>query len=387
MLKAEEVGGSAQAVSCQYNASGLRVSKTVDGVTTQYTLHGKLITHLKKGTDELHFFYDAQGKPAMVDFNGTYYAYVHTLQGDIAAIVDNTGTKVVEYGYDAWGKPAKVWSLTHPSDSTLTSAYAKLAQLNPFRYRGYVWDEETGLYYLRSRYYDPAWGRFLHADGSAGFDLFGFNIFCYCSNAVIVLLDADGDDPAHYYFHNAVQSAVINHLIATHPGALLPIYSEEPVKSELGSGRIDIYNPNTLEIWEVKKSTISDVVAYEQIARYILTDRWNRKPNEEGLTPGGFILPGVAYYLDYEIPYWWQGPGVIMYDIKYKGTGVLVPIPSEARRRAREENLAKRQKMVPAYTLDWKSIGIGIGIVVGVGMAWYTGGASLVAMSAPLALG
>lgn len=55
--------------------------------------------------------------------------------------------------------------------------------------------------------------------------------------------------------------------------------------------------------------------------------------------------------------------------------------------RAREENLAKRQKMVPAYTLDWKSIGIGIGIVVGVGMAWYTGGASLVAMSAQLAFG
>ena len=43
----------------------------------------------------------------MVDYNGSYYAYVHTLQGDIGAIVDNTGTKVVEYGYDAWGKPTK----------------------------------------------------------------------------------------------------------------------------------------------------------------------------------------------------------------------------------------------------------------------------------------
>ena len=101
-----------------------------------------------------------------MDFDGSYYAYVHTLQGDIGAIVDNTGTKVVEYGYDAWGKPTKVWSLTHPSDSTLTSAYRKLAQLNPFRYRGYVWDEETGLY--SSRYYDPAWGRFLNADTLLG---------------------------------------------------------------------------------------------------------------------------------------------------------------------------------------------------------------------------
>ena len=194
VLKAEEAGGSAQAVSYQYNASGLRVSKTVDGVTTQYTLHGKLITHLKKGTDELHFFYDAQGKPAMVEFNGSYYAYVHTLQGDIAAIVDNTGIKVVEYGYDAWGKPTKVWSLTHPSDSTLTSAYAKLAQLNPFRYRGYVWDEETGLYYLRSRYYDPVSCRFQNPDvmiGQLG-RIFTQNRFAYCIGNPIMMIDYTG---------------------------------------------------------------------------------------------------------------------------------------------------------------------------------------------------
>ena len=130
----------------------------------------------------------------MVDFNGSYYAYVHTLQGDIGAIVDNTGTKVVEYGYDAWGKPTKVWSLTHPSESTLTSAYRKLAQLNPFRYRGYVWDEETGLYYLRSRYYDPAWGRFLNADIILGniSSLLEHSLFSYCKNSSISFLDNTG---------------------------------------------------------------------------------------------------------------------------------------------------------------------------------------------------
>ena len=101
---------------------------------------------------------------------------------------------MVEYGYDAWGKPTKAWSLTHPSDSTLTSAYAKLAQLNPFRYRGYVWDEETGLYYLRSRYYDPAWGRFLNADKHLGDanGLFCHNIYCYCKNNQIIRYDPDG---------------------------------------------------------------------------------------------------------------------------------------------------------------------------------------------------
>ena len=71
----------------------------------------------------------------------------------------------------------------------MTSAYGKLAQLNPFRYRGYVWDEETGLYYLRSRYYDPAWGRFLNADGLIGKSK---DLFCYCGNDPISSIDYDG---------------------------------------------------------------------------------------------------------------------------------------------------------------------------------------------------
>lgn len=53
----------------------------------------------------MHFFYDAQGRPAMVEFNGALYSYVHNLQGDIVGIVDSAGSLVVEYKYDAWGKP------------------------------------------------------------------------------------------------------------------------------------------------------------------------------------------------------------------------------------------------------------------------------------------
>ena len=87
----------------------------------------------------MHFFYEAQSRPAMVDFNGALYSYVHNLQGDIVGILDSAGSLVVEYKYDAWGKPTLV--------RTLTTAYEALAELNPFRYRGYVFDEETGLYY------------------------------------------------------------------------------------------------------------------------------------------------------------------------------------------------------------------------------------------------
>ncbi|MEG1844328.1 MAG: hypothetical protein RR296_08795, partial [Clostridia bacterium] len=145
--------------SFKYDASGLRTQKTVNGVVTDYTLHGKLVTGLKQGANIMHFFYDKDSRPQMVAYNGTLYTYLHNLQGDIIAIVDNVGSKVVEYGYDAWGKPTKTASKVAADGSTLTIEYAELARLNPFRYRGYVWDVETGYYYLRSRYYDPAWGR------------------------------------------------------------------------------------------------------------------------------------------------------------------------------------------------------------------------------------
>jgi len=109
-----------------------------NGVTTtyDYTLHGKLITHLTKRvvdmdgvetSEELHFFYDAQSRPAMVEYNSAMYSYLHNLQGDIVGIVDAEGTLVVEYKYDAWGKPV----------STTGSLAGTLADLNPFRYRGY----------------------------------------------------------------------------------------------------------------------------------------------------------------------------------------------------------------------------------------------------------
>ena len=73
--------------------------------TTKYTLHGKNIVHMTNGSNTLHFFYDAQNRPAVVLFNGTAYAYIYNLQGDVIALVDANGNKVVEYKYDAWGTP------------------------------------------------------------------------------------------------------------------------------------------------------------------------------------------------------------------------------------------------------------------------------------------
>ena len=161
-----------------YNADGLRVQKTVNGVATKYTLHGKNVVHMTSGTDELHFFYDAQNRPAVVVYNGTAYAYVKSLQGDVVAILDENGNAVVSYGYDAWGAP--LWCTGELAET--------LGKVQPFRYRGYVFDEETGLYYLRSRYYNPRWGRFVNADGA----IIQKNLFAYCSNGPIVGYDPSG---------------------------------------------------------------------------------------------------------------------------------------------------------------------------------------------------
>ena len=186
----KQMSKNGMTVEFAYDHNGLRTQKKVTSgsevTTTNYTLHGKLITHLTMGSDELHFFYDAQSRPAMVSFNGALYSYVHNLQGDIVGILDSSGSLVVEYKYDAWGKPVLV--------RTLTTAYETLAELNPFRYRGYVWDSCTGLYYLRSRYLSPVVQRFINEDclilTKRGFT--GSNIYAYCANDPIINIDSSG---------------------------------------------------------------------------------------------------------------------------------------------------------------------------------------------------
>ena len=137
-------------------------------------------------TQELHFFYDAQSKPAFVEFEGVKYRYIHNLQGDIVAIIDAAGTPMVEYKYDVWGESFEL-VVNDARASFLTS-------LNPFRYRGYIWDEEVALHYISSRYYGPSVGRFINADNLIGTDvsLLAHNIFAYTNNIFVSCKDYDG---------------------------------------------------------------------------------------------------------------------------------------------------------------------------------------------------
>ena len=184
LQKMQKTGVTAEFV---YNADGLRVQKTVNGVATKYTLHGKNIVHMTSGTDELHFFYDAQNKPAVVIFNGIAYAYLYDLQGDVIGLVDNNGTQMVSYTYDAWGKMLS-------KTGTLAST---LGTIQPFRYRGYALDEETELYYNQSRFYNPSIARFITADTTGVLtaslkSLTEKNLFAYCDNNPVMRKDIDG---------------------------------------------------------------------------------------------------------------------------------------------------------------------------------------------------
>ena len=136
-------------------------------------------------TETLSFSYDASGIPMSVIYNGTAYYYTVNLQGDVMAIVDASGTSVVSYAYDAWGN---VLSVTGTMADTL-------GEINPLRYRGYVYDQETELYYLQSRYYAPEAGRFINTDillSTGG--LLGHNTFTYCYNNPICWSDDCGEN-------------------------------------------------------------------------------------------------------------------------------------------------------------------------------------------------
>jgi RHS repeat-associated protein len=182
----------------EYNDEGLRTSKTSSGLTHKYVWEGSTIVSEAWGNHFIIYLYDESGSPIGMQYRAktydegvfdTYY-FEKNLQGDIIAVYNAAGNKLGSYTYDAWG------NFTTSLENTASSAERRIVNtLNPFRYRGYYYDTETGLYYLQSRYYNPQWGRFLNADGyvNANGDLVGFNMYTYCSNNPVMYIDPSGE--------------------------------------------------------------------------------------------------------------------------------------------------------------------------------------------------
>ena len=163
-------------------------------VTHEYlTLNGKVARETIKTNNSLtavlDFIYDESGKPFALKYstNGTSfqtYYYVLNLQGDVVKLIHYIPgfeyESVATYEYDAWGN---------------VSSSGRLAEINPLRYRGYYYDNETGFYYLQSRYYDPANRRFINADSyisTNSIDMISYNMFAYCGNNPVIHFDPSG---------------------------------------------------------------------------------------------------------------------------------------------------------------------------------------------------
>ena len=187
-LLTKYVSGS-KTVDMEYDARGIRVGKTRKigtSVTTNstyiYDNSGKLRTETQ-GTATRNYIYGADGIVGYEE-NNEQFMYRKNFFGDIVAIYQGA-TKIAEYNYDAWG------------NCTIVSDYNGYGARNPFRYRGYYFDNDLGMYYLMTRYYDPKIGRFINADSFEYLEpktINGLNLYAYCGNNPVMLVDFSGTD-------------------------------------------------------------------------------------------------------------------------------------------------------------------------------------------------
>ena len=186
-------GGGSRALSMNnsytYDADGLRLTKTVGNEQHKYVWQGSTLVSEYYGGKTLEFFYDESGAPYGFSYKSSstaapaMYYYVTNLQGDVTNVLDASGNTVASYTYNAWGK--------------VLSSSGSMASINPLRYRGYYFDNETGLYYVSSRYYSPEIARFINADDidllGANSDFASLSLFAYCGNNPVSRVDASGE--------------------------------------------------------------------------------------------------------------------------------------------------------------------------------------------------
>ena len=189
-------------ITYKYNQDGIRIEKNSSGWKTEYILNGTQIERERvyntfgNLTYDKIYYYDANGiiSSAIVyaadgDTYKAYYFSIRTnVQGDVLGVYNLDGNCLVSYTYDAWGN-----FTSSAMVGTLTSEEV-VARSLPFHYRGYYYDEESDLYYLNSRYYDPYTGRFISADSliSNTNNLVGTNLFVYCYNNPVMCCDSNG---------------------------------------------------------------------------------------------------------------------------------------------------------------------------------------------------
>lgn len=147
------------------------------------------------GATSIDYIYGTEGIAGFVvdkdTNNEATYIYRKNIFGDVTAVYNDDGILQCTYEYDAWGN-----HIIYDADGKVVDGNSdNIGLINPIRYRGYYFDEETGLYYLKTRYYDPQVGRFMTIDGIEYLDpetINGLNLYAYCNNNPVMNVDPDG---------------------------------------------------------------------------------------------------------------------------------------------------------------------------------------------------
>ncbi len=268
-------------VTYTYDPDGLRTRKNYEGlVTTDYVYESGLLKQMKYGSYIFTFSYDAYGSPIGFEFreedstSRTYYYYGINSRGDVLALYNSAGTQIASYSYDPYGKPISI--------NKLVSGHTTAIEVQPLRYRSYVYDFETGLYYLQSRYYDPTTCRFVNADiyYETGQNINGYNMFAYCNNNSVRFSDYNGkrycagsnpDEETSYERERSCQWQ--NRVVKSK-------YNPEPVGS-YGDGDIYIvedpndilaYFPGDVIVYDKRINNSKDESNFEIRNSYLITD-------------------------------------------------------------------------------------------------------------------
>ena len=278
-------------ISYKYNADGIRTSKKINSWQIDYYLEGnKIIFEDAKGY-MLYYIYNGDELLGFVYKNKTYY-YHKNISGDIIGILDSNYNEVVKYVYDSWGV---VLDIIDETDFNL-------GMKNPFRYRSYYYDEETELYYLNYRYYNPKIGRFINSDGiiNANNDIISFNLFNYTSNNYNNYTDYNGCNAEALPWNNLkdLVGAIASGASALVAGAAAVVSSPAVVGAALVAGTAVAIgmtagyskDNNSNEDKKVKHSVYA-LVDEDNIVRYIgrtidlitRADAHRRNPYRNGL--------------------------------------------------------------------------------------------------------